>query len=175
MGGDNTEFMWTEVIKVSSGSTMTDWLKHSLLLQLENHHQEIDSLLFFSPLLSDEKQTNLSDSKARGESLKSWASAESILSASMTCGWWLIEGYVHGIIPWEWRTAHPEQKTHISTVLFSKRKKTQKTHSSHWSKFLKRSSLLNASTALDRPQWLRILFFFVVVDFFFFLLNEKWH
>lgn len=124
-----------------------DWLKHSL--SLENHNQEI---FFF---LSNAK-TNLSTSKARGESQKSWVSAESVLSASMT---WLV-------VNWRFMSmaSFPESeelrnpsKTHISTGYFLFKKKKGKT-SLIPLKFLKCSLRLNASTTVAQNTCF-VLFF----------------
>lgn len=59
--------------------------------------------------------------------------------------------YVHGIFPWEWRTAHPKQ-------IIQNKTKTKKTlNQPHLSSS---NVLLNTLTTLDQPLWLRILVFF---------------
>lgn len=91
------------------------------------------------------KQTNLSNSKARGESLKSWALRASCLHPWR--GWWLIESYVHGIIPWEWRTAHPKQNTSALFCFFKKKKEKKKKEKPHTSQ--QSSQMFTSSECID--------------------------
>ena len=152
--------MWTEVVKVSLKDTMTAWLKHSLSSQLENHDQEIIFFFFFK-----QWKTKRTSATAEHEAklLKSWASAESILSASMT--WLVVNRRFMSMASFpESEELHTPSKTHISTGIFFfffsffllKKGKTSLIPL----KFLKCSLLLNASTTLEPPHWLRILVLF---------------